>query len=161
MEFFKGLGNKISQTSQDAIKKTKEIADATKLNGEISAEEKKICGIYQNIGQKYYELHGDEPDGEFIEFINEIKESLDKIELAKEEIQRLKGKRNCSNCGAEHEIDTLFCSKCGFKMPPIEKPAEIIENQETEEVHKKVCSKCNEVLEDEALFCPSCGTKVE
>lgn len=159
MEFFKGLGNKISQTSQEAIKKTKELADTTKLNGEISAEEKKINSTYQMIGQKYFELHANSPEEDFVELIISIKNSINKIEEAKEEIRRLKGKRECPQCNAVLEGEAPFCPMCGGKLPTVEKP--VVEEVSAEVVEEKnICKNCGVDLEDGALFCQSCGTKV-
>lgn len=158
MEFFKGLGNKISHTSQEAIKKTKEIADTTKLNGEISAEEKKINSTYQVIGQKYFELHANSPEEEFVELIISIKNSMNKIEEAKEEIRRLKGKRVCSQCNAELEGEAPFCPMCGAKLPVVEKP---VEEVPAEIIEKNICKNCGVELEEGAMFCQSCGTKIE
>ena len=44
--FFEGLGKKVSQTGQDAMKKTKELAEMTKINSQISEEEKKLNKLY-------------------------------------------------------------------------------------------------------------------
>lgn len=159
MEFFKGLGNKISHTSQEAIKKTKEIADTTKLNGEISSEEKKINSIYQKIGQKYFELHKDSPEEDFVEWIVSIKNSMSKIEEAKDEIRRLKGKRICSQCNVELEGEAPFCPMCGAKLPEFEKPSFVENDEEANE--KNICKNCGEELEENALFCQSCGAKIE
>ena len=158
MEFFKGLGNKISHTSQEAIKKTKEIADITKLNGEISAEEKKINSIYQTIGQKYFELHADSPEEDFAEMIILIKNSMNKIDEAKDEIRRLKGKRVCPQCSIELEGEAPFCPMCGEKLPEFEKRT-VVENSEEDD--KNLCKGCGVELEEDAMFCQSCGKKVE
>lgn len=160
MEFFKGIGNKISQTSQEAIKKTKEIADTTKLNSEISAEEKKINVYYQNIGKLYFEKYADNSDNEFEDILANIRNSFEKIEAAKEEIRKLKGKRNCPNCGAELDVEILFCSMCGFKLPPLENKEEQTQLSEQKSSQPaKFCANCGEKLEEDAAFCPFCGTK--
>ncbi|QSX05308.1 zinc ribbon domain-containing protein [Sedimentibacter sp. zth1] len=160
MEFFKGIGNKISKTSQEAVKKTKELAEVSRLNSEISAEERNIITIYQNIGKLYFDKYKNEECSEFAEYINNVKEGLEKIETAKEEVKLLKGKRTCPKCGAELEVETVFCSMCGQKMPEIEKEEELVEEQ-VEDKTKEFCASCGQELEDGAMFCPSCGTKAE
>lgn len=40
--FFEQFGKKVTQTSQDAMKKTKEFAEIAKLNTQISDEEKRL-----------------------------------------------------------------------------------------------------------------------
>ncbi len=158
MEFFKGLGNKISHTSQEAIKKTKEIADITKLNGEVSAEEKKLNSTYQMIGEKYFELHAISPEEDFVELIISVKNSMNKIEEAKEEIRRLKGKRVCPQCSTELDGEAPFCPMCGAKLPVVEKP--VVEEVVEVEKEKNICNNCGVELEDGAMFCQSCGAKV-
>jgi RNA polymerase subunit RPABC4/transcription elongation factor Spt4 len=156
MEFFKDLGKKISTASQDVVKKTQEMADTMKLNGEISSEEKKISSAYSMIGQKYFEMHSDSPSEEFIDYINSIKSSIDRIAELKAEVLKLSGKKRCQQCNSELENKAPFCPNCGAKQP-IEVEEVKVEVTEV----KNACKNCGEALENGAIFCASCGTKVE
>ena len=60
--FFEGLGKKVSQTGQDAMKKTKELAEMTKINSQIAEEEKKLNKLYMKLGQLYYQMHKNNPE---------------------------------------------------------------------------------------------------
>ena len=55
MAFFDQLGQKLTQTSQDAVKKTKDMAEAVRLNSAVADEGKKIEAAYREIGRLYYE----------------------------------------------------------------------------------------------------------
>ena len=44
MAFFDQLGQKLTQTSQDAVKKTKDMAEAVRLNSAVADEGKKNRG---------------------------------------------------------------------------------------------------------------------
>ena len=40
--FFEELGKKVTQTSQEAMKKTKDLAEIAKINAQMTDEEKKL-----------------------------------------------------------------------------------------------------------------------
>ena len=160
MEFFKDLGKKITNASQEVVKKTQDMADTMKLNGEISNEEKKINSAYFMIGQKYFELHSDSPDIEFKDYIESIKNSTEKIAELKQEILKKSGKKTCPQCNGDVEDTATFCPNCGAKQEV--RVEEFIVESEIETVEtSKTCKNCNEALEENAVFCSNCGTKVE
>lgn len=161
MEFFKGLGNKISNASQEVVKKTKEMADTMKLKDEISTENKKITTAYNMIGQKYFELYLDSPGEEFFELVNSVKNAMTRIEELEEEIAKVGGKKTCPQCSTKIEGNSPFCPMCGAKLP-VESEEVKVEEVKVEVVDvKHSCKNCGETLEDGAMFCSSCGTKAE
>lgn len=157
MAFFEDIGKKVSQTSQDAIKKTKILAETTKLNSQISGEKRVISDNYSKIGEKYFELFGDDPDENMACFVTAIKDALAKIEEYEAQIKALKGVASCKSCGAELKEGALFCTACGAKVEetqpedqPMEQPAPL-----------HLCSTCGNPLPDGAMFCSGCGTKAD
>lgn len=154
MAFFNELGKKISQTSQGVVQKTKDTAESMKLSGMVSDEEKRINGLFMEIGKKYFELNSELHDPNFEEMIVGIKNARAKIADYSEQIKRLKGVVRCPNCGGEVPYNAPFCSSCGCKML-----AEGASAQGTGEV--KRCAKCGVPLAEGAAFCTSCGTRVE
>ncbi|MEN2775465.1 zinc ribbon domain-containing protein [Acetivibrio clariflavus] len=112
MSFFE----KLTSAGKDMAKKTKELADITKLNMQISSEEDKIKNKYLEIGKLYYELFSSNPDEKFAEFCAAITESKNKIALLKDQILEIKGAKKCSYCGAEIAKSAVFCSACGNKV---------------------------------------------
>lgn len=156
MEFFKDLGKKISTASQEVVKKTQDMTDTMKLKSEISNEEKKINSAYLIIGQKYFDLHSASPNEEFIEYINSIKNSMDKITELKQEIVKRSGKKTCPQCNFEIEDKATFCPNCGTKQVVEEAKIEV----DTVEINN-ACKNCGEALENGAVFCSNCGTKAE
>lgn len=156
MSFFEDLGKKVSQTSQDAIKKTKIMAETTKISTQISAEKRIVADNYSKIGEKYYELFCDTPDQNLIPFIETIKEAKQKIDDYEEQILKLKGIESCPNCGAEIKDDGLFCTACGTKLPE-----PVAEENEATASEAKVCSNCGNPLPAGLKFCSGCGQKTE
>lgn len=156
MAFFEDLGKKVSQTSQDAIKKTKIMAETSKINSLISSEKRVISENYSQIGEKYFELFCDNPDENLVGFVAAIKEAQQKIVDFEDQIKKLKGIAGCPNCGTELKDGALFCTACGTKIE-----APIAEEKEVPQTTQKVCTNCGAALSDGSLFCSGCGTKAE
>ena len=170
MGFFDDFGKKISSAGQEAIAKTKELADVAKINSSISDEENKIKTAYSEIGKKYifhaksylykkyFENHSEDSEEDYEAQIAVIKEAMEKIKAYEQQIVEIKGVVKCPNCGAENSKTAAFCATCGTAMPvPV---TESVEATEQNVVEKK-CPNCGEVINDGAAFCAKCGTKIE
>lgn len=187
MAFFEEIGKKISQTGQDMVQKTKDTAETMRLNSAISDEEKRMQGLYAEIGQRYFELHADSYEPELEELVLSVKECNTRIENYSEQIKRLKGIVRCPHCNGEVAYGAPFCSTCGSKMPDVEVETAVESNvrrckncglpladgagfctncgtqaaPSPEEANVRRCVRCSQVLPDGVLFCTGCGTKVE
>ena len=150
MAFFEGIGKKLTQTSQDVMKKTKNFADTTKISAMISDEERGIQELYRKLGKSYYELHRETPEEDLSALVGEIAEKEDKIRQCREQIAQINGVKKCPECGAEVAENAVFCNSCGAKLPlkPVEEP----------EVYYVVCSSCGENVPEGQKFCIHCGS---
>lgn len=155
MAFFEDIGKKVTQTSQDAIKKTKILAETTKINSQISSERRVIGENYTKIGEKYFELFSESPDENLAAFVSAIVEAQSKIQEFEEQIVRLKGALSCPNCGTELKEGALFCMNCGSKM---EQPPE---PQEAAPQPSRFCNSCGAPMAPDANFCGNCGNRTE
>ncbi len=152
MAFFDDLGKKISQTTQNAVQKTKDMGDIAKINSAISEEEKKIAGIYSEIGKTYISLHKNNPEeGALAELVLSFAEAEANIEVYKKRIEDIKGVKRCEKCGAALSPDAAFCSSCGTAIP---KP-------QTEPAPSSFCSGCGAPLSADIRFCTNCGKPVQ
>lgn len=152
MAFFDELGKKITETSQGAIQKTKDMANVGKINDLIKNEERRINSCFINIGQQYFELYNGRTDDPFIQQMNEVINAQCQIKKYQEEIKLIKGVTNCDNCGAEVQHGAQFCSTCGNvmnKQSPLNAESHL------------ACANCGIPLSADAMFCTACGTKVE
>lgn len=152
MGIFDNIGKTISDASQGAIQKGREMADVAKYNSLISEEEKKTSGIFEQLGRKYLEVKGDSPDDAFKEYIAALKISDEKVKEYQKKIIELKGVTKCPSCGAEVPNGSMFCSVCGSKV--------IVVTQQVTEAEKH-CSSCGAVISSGSKFCTSCGKAVE
>ena len=117
MGFFDDFGKKISSAGQEAIAKTKELADIAKINSSISDEENKIKTAYSEIGKKYFENHSEDSEEDYEAQIAVIKEAMEKIKAYEQQIVEIKGVVKCPNCGAENSKTAASCATCGTALP--------------------------------------------
>lgn len=151
MAFFDNVSKKLTEVSQTAVQKTKNMADVAKLNAQVSDEEKKINEAYLQIGKMYVANHAEDFADEFKPYFELIHASEAKIEASQKELKELRGVEKCSCCGAEVESGSLFCSACGAEMKR-EEP------QESTEQKGCTCPACGATVSELSKFCTSCGT---
>ena len=126
MDFFDKVGEAITSTSKDVVKKAKDLAETTNLNVQISSQEKIINTAYTEIGKVYYEEHKNETDALYIAQFDTIREASEKIAQLKADLTKIKGIKFCATCGAELCGDAAFCSGCGAKVEEETEEAEVV-----------------------------------
>ena len=158
MAFFEALGKKITETSQEVVQKTKETAEILKINATLTDEESQLKKYYNELGQAFYEANRESCPEEYTALFTSIKNTLARIEIYNDQINKIKGLFPCPNCGASLPSDAIFCSTCGTK---IEKPEEPVPAEPEADADVKRCAKCGEPIQDGYTFCINCGTKIE
>lgn len=151
MAFFDKLSKSVTEVSQKAIAKTKELADTSKLNSMISEQEKIIANQYFQIGKLYASIHKNNFEDDFAPMIAAITEAEAKISDYKKQVQEIKGIQLCEKCGAEVPDGAAFCSSCGAAMPKIQTPA----------ADYTKCENCGALVKKEMRFCTSCGKPMD
>lgn len=152
MAFFEDFGKRITQTGQEAVQKTKDFTETTRLNGQKNELEKQVESYYLEIGKRYYELHNTEPEEPFAKWVAAVHDAQEQISQLEEQIQQLKGTIRCLNCGAELQKGTMFCSACGTKVVEV--------TPQKEEIAGNICPNCGEIVSEDAAFCCNCGAKI-
>ncbi|MFA5536130.1 MAG: zinc ribbon domain-containing protein [Bacillota bacterium] len=156
MALFNDFKKKVVGTTQSAVKATKELAESSKLNSQITDEQRKIEGLYSKLGKLYFETLGDKAEQPLEELCAEIKATQEVITKLQLEVQRIKGIKVCPNCGTELALTAGFCSECGTAVETPVAP----EEKEPPAEEPNHCTNCGTELEEGALFCSSCGQKV-
>lgn len=163
MDFFDKLGDTISSKSKQVAQKAKDLAELSKLNGQVNTEEEVIQNAYIAIGKRFFEECKENLEGEYVADVEKIKEANRKIDSLKVQINQLKGIIHCPNCGAEIPFNSSFCSSCGQKIETLVETYEgtVEESEEgTVEVIEDVCPNCGTQVTQED-YCTSCGTKLK
>ena len=151
MALLDSLSRRAAEVSAKAIQRTRDFSDITRLNTQISEEEKKQSNLFYQLGKQYYAIHADNCEGEFKSLISSILDSKLKLERLKKQVQDLKGIQRCEKCGAEVEKGAAFCSSCGTPMP-----SQTIASAED----KVICGKCGAIVKKGLRFCTSCGNLI-
>lgn len=157
MAFFDDLGKKISQGSQSAVQKTKDMVEIAKLNSLISNEEKQWNNYCFQIGKLYVKIHRDQYEEAFASLMDALKKTEDKIVNYRKQVADLKGIIRCSKCGAEVPNTASFCNACGA---PVAKPAPTPVQNPPVDTTLIMCSSCGSALDKNTRFCTTCGAPV-
>ena len=142
-----GWGDKFNQITKSAVSKSKEMAEITRLNMEISNNEQKLKELAVQVGMSVVDR---KLLAELTVQIETLHEAITKNQSLIQEIRNI---NICANCGAEVSRTSKFCDKCGN---PMDRSA--LEASAASAV--PVCPECGEQLEPGALFCTNCGTKL-
>lgn len=143
MDFLNKVGNTISSKSKDVTKKAKEIAEVSKMTGQIAMKEESIKGTYIELGKYVYENQKDDAPEEVAEKFAVIDAAVEEIEKLKKEIRKIKGMQQCPDCGKEVSYSAAFCSYCGAKLPEPE-PEEVVDAGEVTEVTPEPAKEATE-----------------
>ncbi len=133
MDFFNKVGSTISSKSKDVTKKAKELAEISKLTGQIAMKEESIKGTYIELGKYVYENQKEDAPEEVAEKFAVIDAAVEEIESLKREVRKLKGRQECPDCGKEVSYTAAFCQYCGAKLPE-PAPEEVVDEGEVTEV---------------------------
>lgn len=152
MDFFDNLGSKLTQTGQKAKEMTNSLVESAKLTQQLNELNKALKELYEKVGERYCELHGDAPEEDLAELCAEVKGKKEEQQLLSAELQRVKNVRLCPECGQENPADVNFCAQCGAKLPELPKPPA---------PQTVFCPGCGAQLNAGMKFCTKCGTKLD
>lgn len=86
MNLFDKLEKTITETGQGISRKTKELAEVTRLKNMLHTCEEVMDQKYREIGRAYFESHQDEEGGEYAEQCRAIRDAQKGAEALKEQI---------------------------------------------------------------------------
>lgn len=144
---------KFSKVTQTAISKSKEMAEVTRLNMEISTYTQNLKELYAQAGEFLIEKDLCQDN----EIIKDLKSQImmikANIETNQEKVNAIRNIGICPKCKSEISRDSKFCDKCGAEITrEIPEVVDIVEN---------ICKNCGKPLTEGAVFCGSCGSKQE
>ena len=143
--FFEELGKKLSQTGQEAIEKTKQFTEISKLAGKLLDEEEQLEKLYANLGRTYFQINEKDPEAIYQDIFRAIEGSLENIKYQQKVINELKGLKACESCHKEVAEEATFCSHCGYQLST-EKEGQVY----------RICIQCGTVSTGEETECLNC-----
>ncbi len=128
---------KVTQTTKNAIKKSGEAVEMTKLRLAVNSDKTKIKDLKLQVGELVYSAYiGADAGGDTIEDIcRQIKETYDEIEEKEKEIAQIRNLKRCPKCGVNNERDASFCKNCAAELDEDDEilKADVVANAEDEE----------------------------
>ena len=151
MSFWEEFGQRLTQESQKALQKTRDLASVVTMNADISDSRRKINDLYQELGQLLVkeafagmtaeelrnalaeELEDENTEStareiritnwqDFYSKVMFIRSEEEVIALNEAKIDELKAETRCPNCGKAVSKGMSFCPDCGTKLA-VEEPA--------------------------------------
>ena len=157
MDFFSEIGKKVSNAAKNVQKRTSEVVETSRLNGEMRSLRDQRDRLFTRIGELVYKARNSEVD------LTQVDDAMDQIDLLNarlEELQaqidKLSQQKRCPACGSVVSAEARFCPSCGERLPEPE-PEKAPEPEEK----TGFCSGCGAQLEKDSAFCPACGKPVE
>ena len=92
MDFFEKVGETVYNTGKNLTDKAKEMAAIAELKNQINTQNTVIKKNYALIGKTYYANNALDPEPEYVEMIQQIRESQKKIDELEEQIECIKNK---------------------------------------------------------------------
>lgn len=138
-----------NKVTQSAISKSKEMAEVTRLNMEISAQTQKVKELYAQAGERVLEGGLAADDSVIASLASQLAELRQGIQANQDKLNDVKNVNICPNCGAEVARTSKFCDKCG---------TEIVREAEAQPA-PAVCKACGAPIDKDALFCGACGAR--
>ena len=148
MSFWEELGQKLTQSGQEAMQKTREIAGVVTMNADISDSKRKIRDLYMELGElvvnEAFEgmtadqiksvLNDEHADEKNVEIVLKnwkaiyskamfIRSEQEVIAINEAKISDLKAETKCPACGKRIAKDISFCPNCGTKIVPQQEAA--------------------------------------
>ena len=153
MGFFNTMKDTLTVTSQGVAQKVSSATESAKLNNQIKANQRMIKKIMYHVGEKCYELNGNQTGTPYEELFQEIRRLQEESRSLQGQISILTSENVCPKCGYKNTGGTKFCINCGAMLGQ----EEVTFSYE----NGKVCTSCGSVNSPEAMFCVECGNKLE
>ena len=127
------IKNRISDTNDLLVNKTRAFAESVRIKGTLRDMEKDRDKLFSELGKMFYddrygrmkvktlekkltELSDGDPKKNIVEKVLELKQSEVALAEMEKERKRLMGYTKCPACGADVAPDSEFCIECGIRV---------------------------------------------
>lgn len=135
MAILNKLGKKFNCLAKNAVQKSSEVMEITKLNLNINTEEDALNDLFIKLGKYCFEKYtnGDITDNTVAELCEEVKIHQENISYFREKIREIKNQIICASCGKENLKTNEVCSKCGKSLAVKDEITDVEKNEKSEQ----------------------------
>lgn len=119
-DFFGELGKSISRATQQAVDRTGDFFEKTKITAQITGEQKEIDKLYQRLGEIVYrsiKAGTMMSNPELDPVMNDIDAHLNQVHTFRKSLADVSGMKVCGCCGSLIPLEAAFCPRCGAPAP--------------------------------------------
>lgn len=118
MPIWDDFGKKAGDAARTFGTRAKEVAETTKLNGQIAVKKTEAERIYGEIGKLFCSIRaGRSNDADELEALCvKVEQNAKELEQLQEQIDVIRQVRRCKNCGEISPNTSRFCGACGAKF---------------------------------------------
>ena len=143
MSIFDETVVKAKEVLDIAGKKTNDIIAVQKIKMSIASLKSQLSKMYEALGRLCCDNGTETPSVNMLELMSEIEERIAEIKSLEKKLAALRGEKICTVCGAKNTSESLYCNKCGSKLPETEtKSAEEVDEAENTEKESETCCDC-------------------
>jgi len=118
MGTFEDVLYKAKAVAETAGKKTGELVDQMRLKVDLTAAEKELAAVYEEMGRLVYEAYkkGEDTADSIEACRTRVEEQTEKIASIRQQIDEYSKVARCSGCGTTNTEDALYCKQCGQRL---------------------------------------------
>lgn len=128
MALWDEFGKKAGETARNFGARAKEVAETTKLNGQIAIKKTEAERLYGEIGKAFFAIRAgrSQESDELEQLCLQVEKLDDEIAQLQKQIDVIRQVRRCKSCGEVSPNTSRFCGACGARFedePKTEAPA--------------------------------------
>lgn len=118
MALWGDFGKHVGETARTFGNRAREVAETTKLNGQIAIRKTEAERLYADVGKAYCDARVGRKDckGDVEALCLKIEALNAEIESLQAEIDEIRQVRRCKACGEVSSTNSRFCGACGAKF---------------------------------------------
>ena len=139
MSIFDETVVKAKEVLDIAGKKTNDIISVQKIKMSIASLKSQLSKMYEALGRLCCDNGTETPSVNMLELMSEIEERIAEVKSLEKKLAALRGEKICTTCGTKNTSESLYCNKCGSKLPETEKETSDEETADAADASETCC----------------------